>query len=414
MVLTKALLGEAVAAGRGRPELRTAATFRSAPAAVSRGLRGIEIPPAAQAAWDDAIGRLEAEYGEAIDKWTGTVKDTWNRAQQMIDAGASEEETIHAVSGALAVAGAALAAIPAIGWIAGAVAAIAAALVEAIYAIYRWVESLSPDMEEVGVSLALQELGYGGDGLTVDKTALQEAYSDGWIFIAGDGNNYIRIPYRLQVGGGGTWEAVHREEQRNIERIRAWIRAHPGTTIGPPFEDGAESRANLRRLMPGGMERWAAMLNSDQSGHDVRATLGEGEALGKKIDSYFTYVAWRLVLPGTDYDIDTADGYVFGFKLSKMPPEMSRAVRAGMLSDESEWPPDEGAKVVLRLLKSGKNENNAEKQLIVSAAKWAAKEKAREDAAKKWSTTKKVVVGAAVVVVPVGTYFLGRALKWWK
>lgn len=34
--------------------------------------------------------------------------------------------------------------------------------------------------------------------------------------------------------------------------------------------------------------------------------------------------------------------------------------------------------------------------------------------ASKWSTTKKVAVAGAVVGVPVGTYFLGRALRWWK
>jgi hypothetical protein len=32
----------------------------------------------------------------------------------------------------------------------------------------------------------------------------------------------------------------------------------------------------------------------------------------------------------------------------------------------------------------------------------------------RWSTTKKVVVAGAAVGVPIGTYFLGRALGWWK
>jgi len=47
-------------------------------------------------------------------------------------------------------------------------------------------------------------------------------------------------------------------------------------------------------------------------------------------------------------------------------------------------------------------------------ARAKAQEQQKEEAAKKWSTTKKVLVGGAVVAVPVGTYFLGRALRWWK
>jgi len=41
-------------------------------------------------------------------------------------------------------------------------------------------------------------------------------------------------------------------------------------------------------------------------------------------------------------------------------------------------------------------------------------EKRESERQGKWSTTKKVVVAGAVVGVPIGTYFLGRALKWWK
>lgn len=42
------------------------------------------------------------------------------------------------------------------------------------------------------------------------------------------------------------------------------------------------------------------------------------------------------------------------------------------------------------------------------------KQQQQEAAAKKWSTTKKVAVGTTVVAVPVGVYFLGQALRWWK